>query len=538
MTTVLRDSRPHRAPILALVASVITLSTPMTASAVVIEWSPANNPYVLTSDVVIGSGDVLRILPGTEIRLDPEVTLWIVGGRLEAIGTEADSILFTQNQPDTYWGAVAFQSSWGNEVRYATFEYSSTEPSLSPLYGGAIYLDDASSANVSNSEFRHTDFGGLYAEGYSQLFIQDCHLHSIGGVGIHTKWGASARVERCVIHNCGWDPPYRQSARSIWGDAIEFTGDAPDAQFHEIRDCLIYDIADNGIDFDLDIDGIVTNTVIYDCVDKGISVAMGSRGVVTNCLIYDCYWALGPQSGGVLDLANCTVYGCVYGLRAIIDDAGWPGAVANVTNLIVWNTSASSVLEDEASTVNASYCNFEDPYPGTGNISADPLFVDPVGGDFHVQELSPCIDAGFSGWPAPAVDLDGNPRVDDPEVPNTGGGSIDYYDMGIDEYFGNVVGTPGADAVSGVGLRAFPNPALAAHARVRVHLDAPRAVTVRLFDGAGRLVGERASALLPAGDHVLSLPQPTTNGHTLAPGVYFLEIDGAGLREHTKIILR
>jgi len=30
-------------------------------------------------------------------------------------------------------------------------------------------------------------------------------------------------------------------------------------------------------------------------------------------------------------------------------------------------------------------------YPGIGNINADPLFVDPEAGDYHLQPNSPCI---------------------------------------------------------------------------------------------------------------------------------------------------
>jgi Abnormal spindle-like microcephaly-assoc'd, ASPM-SPD-2-Hydin len=47
-----------------------------------------------------------------------------------------------------------------------------------------------------------------------------------------------------------------------------------------------------------------------------------------------------------------------------------------------------------------------------GNISADPLFVNAAGSDFHLQGTSPSIDAGSDSAPSlPSLDLAGNERV-------------------------------------------------------------------------------------------------------------------------------
>ena len=49
------------------------------------------------------------------------------------------------------------------------------------------------------------------------------------------------------------------------------------------------------------------------------------------------------------------------------------------------------------------------PYPGTGEISGDPLFVDPFGGDYSLFWDSPCVDAGDPTYDIP---LGGGCRID------------------------------------------------------------------------------------------------------------------------------
>jgi hypothetical protein len=232
-----------------------------------------------------------------------------------------------------------------------------------------------------------------------------------------------------------------------------------------------------------------------------------------------------------VDLANCTIYGGTYGLRAIIDNEGYGGGTANVKNLIIWGTSAPSVLTDTASTVNATYCDFEDPYAGAGNISADPLFADPASGDFHLSAFSPCIDSGSSLWPAPPTDIDGDHRMDHPDVPNTGGGPVDYFDMGIDEYIEGIVNVVVPEASPPARLEVLPNPA-GAGTRVRFRLSAPGSVSMRLFDAAGRFRLEEVVGPLPEGEHTLRMP-----GGRLSPGVYFLDVGDAGTIGRVKFVV-
>jgi PKD repeat protein len=64
-------------------------------------------------------------------------------------------------------------------------------------------------------------------------------------------------------------------------------------------------------------------------------------------------------------------------------------------------------------------------------IQADPKWVNPSAGDFHLQGTSPAIDSANSAAPnQPLYDFSGNPRVDDAAVSNTGAGPRTYDDRG------------------------------------------------------------------------------------------------------------
>jgi hypothetical protein len=107
-----------------------------------------------------------------------------------------------------------------------------------------------------------------------------------------------------------------------------------------------------------------------------------------------------------------------------------------VKNSILWDDSAAigNEIYVNYSTITLTYSDVDqDGYASSnGNIRQDPLFVDPANGNFHLQSDSPCIDAGTSD-DAPATDMEGLPRYDDPLVSNTGGGTYPYYDMGAYE---------------------------------------------------------------------------------------------------------
>lgn len=93
------------------------------------------------------------------------------------------------------------------------------------------------------------------------------------------------------------------------------------------------------------------------------------------------------------------------------DPAGYPYGVGTpvITNCILWGNSGYDLQGASATYSDIGIGNLA----GEGNISADPMFVDAIAGDYHLQDASPCIDVGSNSAAAlPDTDKDGNPRID------------------------------------------------------------------------------------------------------------------------------
>jgi len=132
-----------------------------------------------------------------------------------------------------------------------------------------------------------------------------------------------------------------------------------------------------------------------------------------------------------------------------------------LTNCILWGNTASGgpqIRISNGSILDISYCNVQGGYSGTGNINADPLFVDADGPDdtvgtaddnLRLSAGSPCIDAADNTAVPSGVttDLDGKPRfVDDLCTTDTGNppGADAIVDMGAYEFLRSDIDSNGA----------------------------------------------------------------------------------------------
>jgi hypothetical protein len=95
----------------------------------------------------------------------------------------------------------------------------------------------------------------------------------------------------------------------------------------------------------------------------------------------------------------------------------------------VWNNALGDYITVTSSTPGIQTDGPNNRTGTMGNISADPLFVNPLNKDYHLTLESPCIDASDPDWSFAEgqIDIDGQHRVHGARI-----------DIGADEYLGYV----------------------------------------------------------------------------------------------------
>ena len=237
--------------------------------------------------------------------------------------------------------------------------------------------------------------------------------NSAGYGGAMENYSSSPTVTNCTFSG--------NSATSLGGAMLNNSSSSP-----TVTNCTFFgnSAGDGGVMYNITSSPTVTN-----CTFFGNSAAYGgvmynissSSPTVTNCTFSG---NSATKVGGVMSnysssptVTNCTFSGNSAG------DAGVMGnyyySSSTVTNCILWGDTPQEIYNSASSSPPiVTYSDIQGGYPGTGNINADPMFLDPDGldnilgtedDDLHLKSGSPCIDTGTATG-APDTDIEGKPR--------------------------------------------------------------------------------------------------------------------------------
>jgi hypothetical protein len=366
------------------------------------------SPYVAQGDITIAPGVTLTIEPGVEVRMANEGNMFIYGD-MQAIGTEAERILFTLKQewPINQWGALCFLNTPDlSRLSYVTIEHASEGPQ--PVTQVA-----AISAFASDLQLDHMIIEDVYhdpvAARYSSVVLTNSSLHSdvVGSNLINVKYG-HARVENCTFRGNEYPDV----------DAIDYD----DVENGIIKNCVIY--GDLGFNSDaIDIGEQATNieidsVLIYNMSDKGISIGQQSTATVKNCVFVNCNLGLGVKDSSKVHIDHCTFYGTGTPIACFEKILGRAGGNAFVKNCILSNSYDQSFLVDGRSTWQIAYSlSDNDTLPENAtNLYGNPVFEDPTNFDFRLMPSSPGFISGSdNGAPVRmgslSEDLSGEPSL-------------------------------------------------------------------------------------------------------------------------------
>ncbi len=292
-----------------------------------------------------------------------------------------------------------------------------TDPYLG--HGGGIAFEDTASIRLENctiSDNSSAVGGGMFWAG-GEPEVLDCDIMRntayLGGGIYATK--SAGQIRGCTLSN-NFAGVSTGDVDVIAGQGGGIFGSSIDTM---IVDCFLTDNTSSTSGGGIHIYGPGdADTIIRNCLLTGNQAGRDGGGISTN-------W------GAVVSVENCTLYNNqATGTFGELGNTGFGGglycsyeAQTNVKNSIFWDNSGllgneiaeatGFEHEQRCGTVSVSYSDIKGGQAGVyispgcpsnwglGNIDIDPCFVNAVGDDLHLQQItagqmvnSPCIDVG------------------------------------------------------------------------------------------------------------------------------------------------
>lgn len=366
-----------------------TISGPVT-------WLAEEGPYRLTGNVTVGGNGSLTIEPGTVVVADEDASI-IVRGRLTAAGTVEAPIRLLANECGANWGGVALDRTGRqenaplHEIRYVVIRDGSSPQG----FNGCVAAVDAR-VLVSDCEISRIPDNAVDATN-SALEVRNSHIHDIFE-GVHCTT-STTRISDSIIENMIGN-----------SDAIDFDGSGDERSV--IERCVLRNSSDDGIDLgNVTVD--IRDNVVIGIEDKAISIERpGVQGhpTITGNLVYASGSGLAIKNGVVISEGwHNTVANCQEGIQLYAKDEAPDGGHATFHSMIVWNNVVDVFVDPDSSVIlDFSDIAGAEPWPGIGNVLADPMFVDALSADYSLRPGSPCIGTGHGGEDMGALPFQGS----------------------------------------------------------------------------------------------------------------------------------
>ena len=404
---------------------------------------------------------------------------WVIVDGFTVTRTEDKSILVSDTSSDvtishntvSYSARFAIQAIGSSRVRIlynVTTDNLDHGISLTAGSTGCVVEDNESARNAQPIQ---REANGLYMFGAPGNLIQRNRWHDNQDSGQHMQSGSNNNISINNMSYNNGDHGYDH----LGATGTQHVGDVAYGNFRD----------------GFSIEGIATGTNVVDCIAV-------NNGLTAN--EFDLYVEPGSDVGFVSH------------------------------HNIFWNATAQKFVRYKG----VQYATLAAYQAASGKdtltIQADPLFVSPATGDFHLQPGSPAIDDAttlVANWPP--FDADRRERWDDPSTANNGDGPVLFADRGAFEYIVPTAAVPETRGGPAVRLSAAtPNPC---RGRVAFTLEAPQQPTRidwRVVDVQGREL-LALSAVSVSGRTVLHWDGTDRAGTPAPAGLYWASVrcDGA-----------
>jgi len=440
-------------------------------------------------------------------------------------------------------GGIYFNDFSNATLMNVTITQNIAEPAILGLdgHGGGIFCRNASPnlINVSITENTAEGFcalgcggagrgGGMYCYLFSNPTLKDvtisgnnalhtgCHGNASGG-GIHC-YLCNFNLENVTISG--------NTASGIFEPAVEGGG--------------VYSDNSNLNFVNVTVSGnIATVPSLWWIYGGGINCSGGTL-VLRNTLITGN--SCGGGGGGLFcndcspSLENVVIFGNTASEGGGIYCGNPDPSNTDLVNCIIWNNTPQQIHVNSGSVV-ASYSDIQGGWPGTGNLSTNPMFVSGPLSNYHLSSSSPCIDAGNPDF-----------QFNDPEDPLSPGHAL-WPAQGLLRNDMGVYGGP--EALGWLGIqehrvhqpkaifcRISPNPF---SDRVNIELNPEHLSEVsklKIYDISGRLVMDLSLQTTHSSTPVQVYWNGTDDSDRKLPsGVYFVKLEADGFVAAHKLLL-